>query len=358
MQLRLRSLTALLAAAGLLAGLAPAQAQSTGLRPSGYLLPQVSVFDPDDDFGVAGQGSAIGLRYGMPLTDDFDLQFAISQARRSANGSKVEQTLFGADALYMFSRGDLRPFVSLGFGGQRDVRTNPLGETSGTSPYLSAGLGVQWMFAPNFGLQADYRRVEGFLRGADVWGFKRAGNNYFNLGLIWAFDGQPEQRAPSRMTMTAPPPMVAQVAPPPPPRPPAPPPPPPAPPPPPPIQRITLEASSLFELNSARLASNVPALDEFIAALARHPEVGSVVITGHTDQLGTDAINRRLSQQRADAVKTYMVSKGVSANRMTARGVGSSQVVTDCKLPTRAEMIQCGTQNRRVEIEPVTVTRR
>ena len=124
------------------------------------------------------------------------------------------------------------------------------------------------------------------------------------------------------------------------------------------MQRITLEASSLFELNSARVMAPVAELDAFARALADHPEVGTVVITGHTDQLGTDAINRRLSQQRADAVKAYLVGKGVSASRMTARGVGSSQVVTDCQLPTRAEMIKCGTQNRRVEIEPVTVTKR
>jgi len=361
MQLRLRSLTALLAATGLLAGLATAQAQSTGLKPTSYLLPQVSVFDADNAYGVAGKGTAIGLRYGMPLTEDFDLQLAISQARRSANGNEISQTSFGADALYMFSRSDLRPFVSLGFGGQRDDVTVPRGQIKGSSPYLSAGVGVQYMFSPNFGLQADYRRVEAFMRGSDVWGFKRASNHYFNLGLVWAFDAQPEQqRAPARMTLTPPPPpMVAQAAPPPPPpaAPPPPPPPPPAPAPAP-MQRITLEASSLFDVNSARLAASVPALDDFVAALARHPEVSTIVVTGHTDQLGSDAVNRRLSQQRANAVRDYLTRKGIAASRVTARGVGSSQLVTDCKLPTRAEMIQCGTQNRRVEIEPVTVTKR
>ena len=359
MQLRLRSLTALLAATGLLAGLATAQAQSTGLKPTSYLLPQVSVFDADNAYGVAGKGTAIGLRYGMPLTEDFDLQLAISQARRSANGNEISQTSFGADALYMFSRSDLRPFVSLGFGGQRDDVTVPRGQIKGSSPYLSAGVGVQYMFSPNFGLQADYRRVEAFMRGSDVWGFKRASNHYFNLGLVWAFDAQPEQqRAPTRMSLTPPPPMVAQAAPPPPPPAAPPPPPPPPAPAPAPMQRITLEASSLFDVNSARLAASVPALDDFVAALARHPEVSTIVITGHTDQLGSDAVNRRLSQQRANAVRDYLTRKGIAASRMTARGVGSSQLVTDCKLPTRAEMIQCGTQNRRVEIEPVTVTKR
>ncbi len=65
----------------------------------------------------------------------------------------------------------------------------------------------------------------------------------------------------------------------------------------------------------------------------------------------------RLSRQRAEAVKQYLVAKGIAADRLTARGVGSSQLVTDCQLPTRAEMIQCGRQNRRVDIEPITVAR-
>ena len=90
-------------------------AHAEGIMPtSGYLLPQLSVFDADNDFGVAGKGPGLGLRYGMPLSDDIDLQLGISHARRSANGNKIEQTLFSADALYLFSRSDIRPFVSLG----------------------------------------------------------------------------------------------------------------------------------------------------------------------------------------------------------------------------------------------------
>ncbi|MBL8301440.1 MAG: OmpA family protein [Ideonella sp.] len=329
-------------------------AHAEGIMPtSGYLLPQLSVFDADNDFGVAGKGPALGLRYGMPLSDDIDLQLGISHARRSANGNKVEQTLFSADALYMFSRSDIRPFVSLGLGAERDRRSLALGTTSATSPYLSAGVGVQWMFADNFGLQADYRRVEGFLRDKAAWGFKRASNNYFNIGLLWTFGGEPAP-APRPMAAAAPPAPVYL----PPPTPVAPPPPPPPPAAPPAPQRMTLSANSLFDLNSARILPPVAELDDLATALQANPQITSVVITGHTDQLGTPEINRRLSQQRADAVKAYLVGKGVAASRMTARGVGSSQVVTDCRLPTRAEMIKCGTQNRRVEIEPITISRR
>ena len=350
MNCRIRGLSAWMIAAGLLTATAASQAQN-GLNMSGYLLPQLSVFDADNDFGVAGKGPAIGLKYGMPVSEDFDLQFGLSQARRSANGNKVEQTLFGVDALYMFSRSDIRPFVSLGVGGEYDKRSLFGNSTAKTSPYLSAGLGVQWMFTENLGLQADFRRTEGFL-SKNTWGFKRASNNYFGLGLLWAFDAPPP--APRRVA-TIPPPPVLTPPPPPPPRP-APPPPPPAPPPPP--QRMTLEASSLFALNSARIMPPQPELDAFATALQGNPQINEVVITGHTDQLGTSSINTRLSKGRAEAVKAYLVAKGIAANRLTARGVGSSQLVTDCKLPTRVEMIKCGTQNRRVDIEPITVARR
>lgn len=344
-------LCAALAAVGMITTSA---ARAEGLMPSGgYLLPQVSVYDPDDDYGVKGRGTGFGLRYGMPLWEDFDLQVGIGHATRSEAGSKVQQTLFSADALYLFSRSDLRPFVSIGLGAERDKLTG-VRTITGTSPYLSAGVGLQWMFTPSLGLQADYRRVEGFMRNKTGWGFKRSSNNYFNVGLLWTFGGEPESApAPRPMAAAAPAPVYL-----PPPMPVAPPPPPPPPAPPPAPQRMTLAASSLFELNSARIASPVTELDNLATALRANPQIASVVITGHTDQLGSDAVNRRLSQQRADAVKAYLVGKGVAASRLSARGVGSSQVVTDCQLPTRAEMIKCGTQNRRVEIEPITVARR
>lgn len=340
-------------AAGLLGGLSTAHAQSGGLKPSWYLLPQVSVFDPDNGFGVPGKGVGAGLRLGMPVSDDWDVQLGVSHARRSSNGNKVQQTLLGADALYLFSRSDIRPFISLGLGAERDRRNLGVIETSGTSPYLSAGLGLQWMVTDNLGLQVDYRRTEGFMRDKAAWGFKRASNAYYNLGLLWTFGGEPERPAP-RIVTPLPPPQLRPVipAPPPPPPPPAPPPPAPLP-----VQRITLQASSLFELNSARIAAPVAELDKFAAAMQANPQVSNAAITGHTDQLGSPAVNRRLSQQRADAVKAYLVGKGVEASRLSARGVGSSQLVTECQLPTRAEMIKCGTQNRRVEIEPITVTR-
>jgi outer membrane protein OmpA-like peptidoglycan-associated protein len=70
-----------------------------------------------------------------------------------------------------------------------------------------------------------------------------------------------------------------------------------------------------------------------------------VSIEGHTDNTGTDKINQPLSEKRAEAVKTYLASKGVAADRMTTSGFGSSQPIADNKTAAGKQ------KNRRVEIK-------
>jgi OOP family OmpA-OmpF porin len=70
-----------------------------------------------------------------------------------------------------------------------------------------------------------------------------------------------------------------------------------------------------------------------------------VIATGHTDSVGTDAYNQRLSERRAAAVKDYLVSKGIPASKITTIGKGESQPVATNKT---AEGRQ---KNRRVDIE-------
>jgi OOP family OmpA-OmpF porin len=118
---------------------------------------------------------------------------------------------------------------------------------------------------------------------------------------------------------------------------------------------MTLEAGKLFAFDSARLVTPVPELDTFAQAMQNNPQISSVAITGHTDQLGAAAYNQGLSQRRADAVKAYLVSKGVAASRLIAQGMGSTKLVKECDLRKRAEVVACGAPNRRVEVEPITV---
>jgi OOP family OmpA-OmpF porin len=107
---------------------------------------------------------------------------------------------------------------------------------------------------------------------------------------------------------------------------------------------IVLEGVT-FATGSARLAGNSSQiLDRVAESLVANPEI-SLEVQGHTDNTGSVANNTRISQQRADAVRTYLISKGVAANRLTAKGYGPTQPKAPNTTPAgRAE-------NRRVELK-------
>lgn len=119
-----------------------------------------------------------------------------------------------------------------------------------------------------------------------------------------------------------------------------------------------MQASKLFAFGSARLQAPPPELDRMAEVLARNPQITNVVVTGHTDRLGSAAGNQRLSLARAEAVKAYLVRQGVAASRITTRGAGSSQPVVQCNQRGRKALVACLEPNRRVEVAPITVERR
>lgn len=110
------------------------------------------------------------------------------------------------------------------------------------------------------------------------------------------------------------------------------------------IQAVTVLKGVTFATNSAVLTTaSMSILDETAATLARNPQLKAEV-AGHTDNRGSAALNRQLSQRRAEAVMKYLVSKGANPANLTARGYGPDQPVAD----NRTE--QGRSANRRVEL--------
>jgi outer membrane protein OmpA-like peptidoglycan-associated protein len=81
------------------------------------------------------------------------------------------------------------------------------------------------------------------------------------------------------------------------------------------------------------------------------PEARVVLVTGHTDRLGSDAYNQDLSLRRANAVRDYLVFKGVPRDRIETLGMGEKQPVVQCDQKDRKALIACLAPNRRVEVE-------
>ena len=108
---------------------------------------------------------------------------------------------------------------------------------------------------------------------------------------------------------------------------------------------ITLSGAVLFETGKWQLLSSAQAkLNEVADALTKHDKASTMVVEGHTDSVGTDADNQALSQKRAESVRTYLVSRGIAADRITAQGLGESRSIADNANP------EGRANNRRVEI--------
>lgn len=111
--------------------------------------------------------------------------------------------------------------------------------------------------------------------------------------------------------------------------------------------KVTLNADALFDFDKSVLKPAAKASLDSLAGKVKSLTLEVIVAVGHTDSIGTDAYNQKLSIRRAEAVKKYLVSQGIEAKRIYVEGKGESQPVADNKTK------EGRAKNRRVQIEAI-----
>jgi OOP family OmpA-OmpF porin len=111
--------------------------------------------------------------------------------------------------------------------------------------------------------------------------------------------------------------------------------------------KVTLNADALFDFDKSVLKPAAIASLNSLAGKVKSLTLEVIVAVGHTDSIGTDAYNQKLSIRRAEAVKKHLVSQGIEARRIYVEGKGESQPVADNKTA------EGRAKNRRVQIEAI-----
>jgi OOP family OmpA-OmpF porin len=119
-------------------------------------------------------------------------------------------------------------------------------------------------------------------------------------------------------------------------------------------EKVVFDANVLFDSNKSNLLpAGRASLDSFVSKISGL-ESQSVMAIGYADRMGTDGANQTLSQARVDTVKTYLVSKGVAADRVDTSARGERQPTTyagECKDANNAKNVACMQPDRHVFIE-------
>lgn len=325
-----------------------------------YVVPQIGYGWPDNDRNADDDWVA-GIAVGKHFSEAVSLELGLSQGKYDLPaGAQLELTSFSLDALHIFARDSwISPFVSIGAGA---LHNDADGAEGHTHPMAQAGLGLMMQVgekndgAVKFSFRPEVKARYSFPKDNEPQ------DKYLDyvamLGFQLAFGDPRPQPAPPAAA--------------------APPPPPPLPPPAPPKDSdgdgvfdnldkcpetprgVAVDAEGCprrgsatlqgvtFEFDSAQLtAESRPVLDDVAADLKKYPRL-QVELQGHTDSKGSDAYNLKLSNQRAQSVRDYLLSQGVSSQQLVAKGYGESQPVADNKTE------EGRTENRRVVMQVVS----
>ncbi|MGV3742449.1 MAG: outer membrane protein OmpA [Burkholderiaceae bacterium] len=112
-------------------------------------------------------------------------------------------------------------------------------------------------------------------------------------------------------------------------------------------EKVSYAADTFFDFDKAVLKPEGKKQLDDVVEKTKGTDLEVIIAVGHTDSVGTDAYNQKLSIRRAEAVKAYVVSKGIPADRVYTEGKGESQPVADNK------SAEGRAKNRRVEVEVV-----
>ena len=112
-------------------------------------------------------------------------------------------------------------------------------------------------------------------------------------------------------------------------------------------EKVTFAADAFFDFDKSVLKPEAKAKLDDLVAKTKAVALEVIIAVGHTDAVGADAYNQKLSVARSEAVKAYLVSKGIEKNRVYTEGKGEKQPVADNKTA------EGRAKNRRVEIEVV-----
>lgn len=193
------------------------------------------------------------------------------------------------------------------------------------------GLGLEYKFSEALALRGEVERY----RLNDAVG-NRGDADLYSVSLVYKL-GRPASATPAYQPAPEVAPVVAMpapvvVA---------------APAPAPVAEKVSFTSEALFDFDQSTLKpQGKAALDQLLGQLTGM-DLEVIVTVGHTDAVGSDAYNQKLSQRRAEAVKAYLVAQGVETNRVYTEGKGETQPVADNTTAAgRAK-------NRRVTVEVV-----